>query len=57
MKKIKKVYPKEVLLEQYNYEVRLYEQYGSRNTITFDEWLEIKGLSYEIKEQKEDKGF
>lgn len=57
MRKIKKVYPKEVLLEQYNYEVRLYEQYGSRNTITFDEWLEIKGLSYEIKEQKEDKGF
>lgn len=57
MRKIKKVYSKEVLLEQYNYEVGLYEQYGSRNTITFDEWMEIKGLSYEVKEQKEDKGF
>lgn len=57
MRKIKKVYPKEVLLAQYNYDVGLYEQYGSRNTITFNEWLEIKGLSYEIKEQKEDKGF
>lgn len=56
MRKIKKVYPKEVLLAQFNYEVGLYERYGSRNTITFDEWLEIKGLSYE-KEQKEDKGF
>ena len=46
MRKIRKIYPKEVL----------YERYGSRNTITFDEWLEVKGLSYE-KEQKEDKGF
>lgn len=30
--------------EKYHAEVALYEQYGSRNTIGFEEWLGIKGI-------------
>ena len=30
------------LYEQYLYEVSLYEKYGSKNVITFDEWKWIK---------------
>lgn len=39
---------KEQAYEQYNYEVSLYEQYGGTNIISFEDWLEIKGI--EIKE-------
>ena len=34
-------------LSQYDYEVALFEQWGSVNTITFEEWLEIKGITLE----------
>jgi DNA mismatch repair ATPase MutS len=30
--------------EKYHAEVALYEQYGTRNTIGFEEWLGIKGI-------------
>lgn len=30
------------LYEQYLYEVSLFEKYGSKNVITFDEWKWIK---------------
>jgi DNA mismatch repair ATPase MutS len=30
--------------EKYHAEVALYEQYGTRNTIGFEEWLDIKGI-------------
>ena len=33
---------KNELYKQYQYEVALFEQYGSKNIITFDEWLKIK---------------
>lgn len=31
--------------EQYWLEVALYEQYGAKNIISFDEWVEIKGIT------------
>lgn len=31
--------------EQYWREVALYEQYGAKNIISFDEWVEIKGIT------------
>lgn len=33
---------KDKLYEQYLYEVSLFEKYGSKNVITFDEWKWIK---------------
>ena len=30
--------------DQYAYETSLLEQYGSKSIITFEDWLEIKGL-------------
>lgn len=33
---------KDRLYEQYLYEVSLFEKYGSKNVITFDEWKWIK---------------
>jgi len=35
-------------LEQYYMEVALFEQYGSSNIVTFDEWLEIKNIELEV---------
>lgn len=32
------------IYEQYSYETSLLEQYGSKSVITFQDWLEIKGL-------------
>ena len=32
------------LRERYIYEKSLFEQYGSRSIITFEEWLEIKNI-------------
>lgn len=32
---------------QYLYEVACYERYGAKNTITFNEWLEMKGYGRE----------
>ena len=37
-------YYTEVALNQYNTEVALYEQYGTCSIITFEEWLDIKGI-------------
>jgi len=31
-------------MNQYHIEVALYEQYGACNIITFEEWLDIKGI-------------
>ena len=38
LKEKKKIY------DQYAYETSLLEQYGSKSIITFEDWLEIKGL-------------
>ena len=38
------VQKQEKLRDQYIYEKSLYEQYGSRYIITFEEWLEIKNI-------------
>lgn len=35
---------------QYEFEVALFEQWGTTNVITFEEWLKIKGIT--IKEDK-----
>ena len=35
---------RERLENQYLYEKSLYEMYGSRSVITFEEWLEIKNI-------------
>lgn len=34
----------ENLKNQYIYEKSLFERYGSRSIITFEEWLEIKNI-------------
>jgi len=34
-------------INQYHIEVALFEQYGSINIITFEEWLEIKKIKIE----------
>lgn len=34
-------------INQYYEEVTLFEQYGSINTTTFEEWLEIKNIKIE----------
>lgn len=39
---------REEAYQQYEFEVSLYEQWGSRNTVSFEDWLEIKGI--QIKE-------
>lgn len=38
---------REKAFAQYQYEVALFEQWGSINTTTFEEWLEIKGIQLE----------
>ena len=38
------VQKQEKLRAQYIYENSLFEQYGSRSIITFEEWLEIKNI-------------
>lgn len=38
---------REQALNQYYYEVALFEQWGQRNTTTFEEWLEFKGITLE----------
>lgn len=35
------------VINQYYTEVSLFEQYGAINTITFEEWLEIKNIKIE----------
>jgi hypothetical protein len=35
---------KEQAYAQYEFEVALFEQWGATNSITFDEWLQIKGI-------------
>lgn len=40
---------KEEAYTQYEYEVALFEQWGDTNNITFDEWLQIKGIDIETK--------
>ena len=35
---------KEQAYAQYEYEVSLFEQWGDTNIITFEEWLQIKGI-------------
>ena len=35
---------KEEALSQYKYETMLFEQWGSKSVINFDEWLEIKNI-------------
>ena len=35
---------KKKIYDQYAYETSLFEQYGSKSIITFQDWLEIKGL-------------
>lgn len=35
---------KEEALSQYEYETILFEQYGSKSIISFEEWLEIKNI-------------
>lgn len=35
---------REKLYQQYLYEVSSYEKYGSKNSISFDDWLDIKGI-------------
>ena len=39
---------KEQAHKQYEYEVTLFEQWGTTNVINFEEWLKIKGIT--IKE-------
>jgi len=34
-------------INQYHAEVALYEQYGACSIITFEEWLDIKGIQLE----------
>ena len=34
-------------INQYHTEVALYEQYGACSIITFEEWLDIKGIQLE----------
>ena len=41
---------KEQAYKQYEYEVALFEQWGTANIINFEEWLKIKGIT--IKEDK-----
>ena len=38
------VQEQEKLRERYIYEKSLFEQYGYRSIITFEEWLEIKNI-------------
>ena len=38
---------KQDAINQYHTEVALLEQYGAINTITFEEWLEIKKIKIE----------
>lgn len=38
------VQEQEKLRAQYIYEKSLFEQYGSRSIITFEEWLEINNI-------------
>jgi len=35
---------KEQAYNQYQFEVALFEQWGTKNIISFEEWLEIKNL-------------
>lgn len=35
---------REEALNQYYYEVALFEQWGAINIITFEEWLDVKGI-------------
>lgn len=38
---------KEQAYNQYQFEVALFEQYGTKNIISFEEWLEIKNITLE----------
>lgn len=38
---------REQALNQYYYEVALFEQWGQRNTTTFEEWLGYMGITLE----------
>ena len=40
----KKNMKREVAYRQYLYEVSAFEKYGSLNVISFEEWLNIKGI-------------
>ena len=42
---------REEAYNQYLYEVALFEQWGTKNTTTFDEWLEIKNIKLEPEPQ------
>lgn len=39
---------REKLYQQYLYEVSSYEKYGSKNSISFDDWLSIKGYNVTV---------
>lgn len=38
---------KEQAYNKYQFEVALFEQYGTKNIISFEEWLEIKNITLE----------
>lgn len=42
---------REEAYNQYYHEVALFEQWGSKNTTTFDEWLEIKNIKLDEEPQ------